>query len=316
MPVKKKKKLLRKASAKSVKALASKTAKASAKLKKTDSKIKSDLVKLKAELAKLKKNPKAKKRELNEYNLFMRKQLRLGKTFKQAVAAWKRFKKLLSKRKPSAYNSFIASQLKQGRSFPQAVAFWKAQKKGAKLKQKVKIRRVVVKAKPKLKYRTRIKRVLVKSKPKIKYRIRTRIIEKPVEPAEKTEVISLPVQIEDIVEKVSKKLKYPEHGLPVEEIAYRMLTLYFEELARLGLKRNVSLNELVDIYQYSLNKISQKLGNSEKSLLHEEEIAHRIVKLYFLELARFGRKRTTSLDELIDAYFLVLSKIGPAPKTA
>src|SRR3989338_3437437 len=41
---------------------------------------------------KLKKNPKMKKRQLNEYNLFMRRQLKAGKTFMQAVRLWKRLK--------------------------------------------------------------------------------------------------------------------------------------------------------------------------------------------------------------------------------
>ena len=261
--------------------------------------------KLKTELGKLKKNPKAKKRELNEYNLFMRKQLRAGKNFKQAAVAWNRFKKLQTKRKPSAYNSFIASQLKQGRSFAQAVAFWKSQKKGTKLKQKIKIKRVLVKAKPQVKYRTRLKRVLVRQKPKIKYVTRTKIIEKPA-------VIELPAEIKEIQmpsAEAKKVSKIPEHGLPIEEISYRLLTVYFQDLARHGLKRSVSLSELVDAYHFSLQKVEQKLGSQQKTLLHEEEIAFRIVKLYFFELARFGKKRTTTLEELLNAYFFVLSRL-------
>jgi len=210
MPVRKKKPL-RKASAKSVKALASKTAKSNAKFRKADSRIKAELSKLQNGLAKLEKNPKAKKRELNEYNLFMRRQLRLGKTFRQAVAAWKRFKKLLSKRKPSAYNSFIASQLKQGKSFKDSVALWKRLKSGRPGKT-----RTV----------TKIKRVLVKSKPKVKYVVRTKFVEKPADAT-----AFLPVEIEKIAERIAKKIKEPEHGLPIEEIAHRMLTLYFEEPA-------------------------------------------------------------------------------------
>jgi hypothetical protein len=301
MPVGKKKKAIRKASAKSVKTLANKTLKTNAKFRKADIKIKLELSKLQNELAKLKKNPKSKKRQLNEYNLFMRRQLRLGKTFKQAVAAWNKFKKLQNKRKPSAYNSFIASQLKQGKSFKSAVALWKRLKSGNI---------------PKAKKPSRIIRIIRKPKQVIKYITRTRIVEKPVIVEKPSDVtISLPVEIEKIAERIAKKIKAPEHGLPVEEIAHRMLTLYFETLARLGLKRSVSLSELVDIYQSCLIKISQKLGKPEKDLLHEEEIAHRLVKLYFLELAHFGKKRTTSLDELIEAYFFVLSRISPIPKT-
>lgn len=342
MPVKKKTSPARKATTKSVKSLAKKTAqsnaklkraaaklkksnvsleKTDAKLKRTDAKLKSDFSKLKTELSKLKKSPKAKKRELNEYNLFMRKQLRAGKNFKQAAVAWNRFKKLQNKREPSAYNSFIASQLKQGKTFKQSVALWKSLKSGRKPRArtivKTKIKRVLVKAKPKLKYRTRVKRVIVKAKPKIKrivvrqkpkirYRTRTRIVEKPIAVEQPAEAKLLPA----IAAEMKKVSKIPEHGLPLEELSYRLLTVYFQDLARHGLKRSVSLSELVDAYQFAWKRLEQKLGKPEKSLLHEEEIAFRLVKLYFFELARFGKKRTTTLEELLDAYFFVLQKIA------
>ncbi|MBN1941508.1 MAG: hypothetical protein JW772_04995 [Candidatus Diapherotrites archaeon] len=365
----------KKATVKSLKSLAKKSAK-------TDASLKSELAKLKQDVSNLQKKPKVKKRMVNEYNLFMRKQLRSGRTFKQAVLAWNRFKKLQSKKKPSAYNSFMASQLKQGRSFKEAVALWKkfgrespatfvrttalartispkkrkpAKKQVAKKKpvRKAKKRKPARKrSKPKRKtiVRTKIKRVIVRPKPIIKYR--TRVVEKPVAApvVEKPIVLPAPrpeetamiheaktIEKEKILEKIKeieksvpekedvsaemallkaasrkdrKLLKDLEHGLPVEELANRLLSVYFEDLARKGFKRSITLEELVKVYTHLLERLEVRLGNPKKSLLHEEEVAYRIVKLYFLELANHGLKRTMSIDELTDAYFFVLNRIN------
>lgn len=44
--------------------------------------------------------------------------------------------------------------------------------------------------------------------------------------------------------------------------------------------------------------------------LSNEEIAARIVGTYFKEVARLGFKRQLSLDETMNAYYYVLSKLG------
>ena len=44
--------------------------------------------------------------------------------------------------------------------------------------------------------------------------------------------------------------------------------------------------------------------------LSNEEIAARIVGVYFKEVARLGLKRSLSLDETMNAYYYVLSKLG------
>lgn len=44
--------------------------------------------------------------------------------------------------------------------------------------------------------------------------------------------------------------------------------------------------------------------------LANEEIAARIVAIYFKEVARAGFKRSLSLDETMNAYYYVLSKLG------
>ena len=44
--------------------------------------------------------------------------------------------------------------------------------------------------------------------------------------------------------------------------------------------------------------------------LSNEDVAARIVQIYFKEIARLGYKRTLTLDETINAYYYVLSKLG------
>ena len=57
----------------------------------------------------------------------MRSQIKSGKTFKQAVALWKKRRKMMKgnqRFKRTAYNIFISSQLKQGKTMKQAIAAW------------------------------------------------------------------------------------------------------------------------------------------------------------------------------------------------
>jgi hypothetical protein len=49
--------------------------------------------------------------------------------------------------------------------------------------------------------------------------------------------------------------------------------------------------------------------------LSNEEIAARIVDIYFKEIARLGFKRTLNLDEVINAYYYTLSKLGDKEKS-
>lgn len=43
--------------------------------------------------------------------------------------------------------------------------------------------------------------------------------------------------------------------------------------------------------------------------MNDEEVAFRIVRLYFQEIARLGFKRTLDLDQMIDAYFYTLKQL-------
>lgn len=44
--------------------------------------------------------------------------------------------------------------------------------------------------------------------------------------------------------------------------------------------------------------------------MNDEEVAFRIVRLYFEEIARLGFKRQLDIDQIINAYFYTLKKLG------
>lgn len=204
-----------------------------------------ELAKLKKELAELARKPGTKKKQLSEYNLFIRRHLKAGKTFKQAVALWKksrRFEKraLAKKKKPAKRK--VKRRVKR--------------KPARKPKRKRKTRRKAVK-KPKPK----LKRKKVRKKPKIKTRTITRtkriVVEKPVFPTE---------EFGAMFERVAEKIK-PEPAvirgedslsLSDEEVAYRIVNLYFQDIARLGVKRGLSLDEIINAYLYALERARKK----------------------------------------------------------
>lgn len=59
--------------------------------------------------------------------------------------------------------------------------------------------------------------------------------------------------------------------IPDEEIALRIVKLYFEEIARVGFKRNLTLDSILNAYFYSLHKLKNKDKEMKKiSKLIEE----------------------------------------------
>ena len=44
-------------------------------------------------------------------------------------------------------------------------------------------------------------------------------------------------------------------------------------------------------------------------MMNDEEVAFRIVRLYFEEIARLGFKRTLDLDQMINSYFYTLKQL-------
>jgi len=49
--------------------------------------------------------------------------------------------------------------------------------------------------------------------------------------------------------------------------------------------------------------------------MNDEEVAFRIVRLYFEDVARLGFKRQLDLDQMINAYFYTLKKLKGKDKT-
>jgi len=43
-----------------------------------------------------------------------------------------------------------------------------------------------------------------------------------------------------------------------EEVAFRIVRLYFEEIARLGFKRQLDLDQMINSYFYTLKKVQTK----------------------------------------------------------
>ena len=280
-----------------------------------------EIAKLKDEVAKLIGKSKGKSKKVNskrisEYNLFIRKQIKSGYTFVQAVREWNRYQALMSKdkRRPSAYNQFIGSQMRLGKTFAQAVALWKLAKAGKLGKKgstrtvtKTVVRTRTIKSKPTIKYRTRtikvkpeiitkIRRVATKPRVITKTVVRTRTIKS------KPEVIT---KIRRVATKprIITKIQYRNRSVPVEKTRI--------------VKQDVDYDKIKSMFSTALSNASLKSDSKSVSVTSikksvvadEEEIAFNIVQTYFKEIARFGFKKQLTLDEIIDAYIYSLARV-------
>ncbi len=248
-----------------------------------------EIAKLKEDIQKLKVKNKDKKntRRVTEYNLFIRKQINSGLTFEKAVKEWNKYKKLESKntRRPSAYNQFIGSQMRLGKTFEESVALWRLAKSGKLGKKgttrtitKIKYKTRNIKSKPQV--ITKVKKVSTKPKviTKIKYRTKkvpittTKTVEKEIDydriramlltavntsTVSKNEVSSKSISVTDIKKAVSAD---------DEEIAFKLIQTYFIEIARFGLKKQLTLDEIIDSYIYSLARVkrNESIGLDDK----------------------------------------------------
>jgi hypothetical protein len=61
-----------------------------------------------------------------------------------------------------------------------------------------------------------------------------------------------------------------------EEVAFRIVRLYFEEIARLGFKRQLDLEQIINAYFYTLKKLGDKESMMEKAIqrMVKEEVAN------------------------------------------
>jgi hypothetical protein len=62
------------------------------------------------------------------------------------------------------------------------------------------------------------------------------------------------------------------HKLSDEEVAYRVVSIYFENVARLGFKRQLDLDAVVNAYLYTLSRIQKK----EVEMKSMEEVVKRL----------------------------------------
>jgi len=58
-----------------------------------------------------------------------------------------------------------------------------------------------------------------------------------------------------------------------EEISMRIVRLYFEEIARLGFKRSLDLDQMINAYFYTLKKLKDKdaMKNATVKVIKEEK---------------------------------------------
>lgn len=225
-------------------------AKSTKKLSGQNTAIQAELAKLREDLNKSKgKQPK---RQLSMYNLFVKKQIEQGKTFEQATKSWKSSRAVIE-------NPELAK--KPGKTKTRTIT-----------KTKTVIKRVPGKT-----------RTIVKKVPVVKTVIRRvqnsnesslRGIMKELS-ALKTEVQSMdshPVAVKEVrpMSKPTMKMEVGEKALTNEEVAVRLTRLYFEEIARLGFKRRLDFDSIINAYYYCL----QRLHNKDKEL----DIMRRIVE--------------------------------------
>jgi len=121
-----------------------------------------------------------------------------------------------------------------------------AKKKAALKKKAVKKHRL---KKPAKKPKPKKKPV---KKPKRKPSKRSRVVREPVIPLAKIDAI--------ISQAVKRTSSAPTSDglIPDEEIALRAVNLYFQQVARLGLKRSLDLDEVINAYFYSLARVKRK----------------------------------------------------------
>ncbi len=308
------------------------------KQKKTNVEQSSEIEKLKSDINMLKKKKKFNTSHVSEYNIFIRKQIRSGLTFLQAVKQWNRYKSLESrnKRRPSAYNQFIGSQMRLGKTWKQSVALWKLAKAGKlgkkgstktitktvvrtrtiKSKPTIKYRTRTITSKPKIKYRTRTitskptikyRTRTITSKPKIKYRTRTIESKPKIKYRTRTKTVVKVKRVNSKPKVVVKKVRVRSKPKVVTKIKYRTKSAPQKVVTRV-VERGTGI-DAATLHEMISSLSTKSVSSSSSSGVDDEAIAFRVIQTYFSEVARFGMKKQLSLDEIINAYFYALARV-------
>lgn len=212
-----------------------------------------EMEKLREDMEKLSKK-KTPKKQLSEYNLFMRRQLNDGKTFTQAVRTWKAYKA----GKPLVKTRVVKKTVVRRVKVPS--------KPKIKYRTRTLTKTVVKKAKPKVITRTVVRRVpskpkvitrtVVRKVPVTKTRTVVRTVKVPSQPAVVKEPSSVKA-FEAIVSRI-KESEVEKMHLSEEELAVRLVSLYFEEIARMGFKRQLELDDVINAYYHALSKLKAR----------------------------------------------------------
>lgn len=224
--------------AKGDKKLTKSLAKSTKKLSTQNTAIQEELAKLREDLTKSKgKQPK---RQLSMYNLFVKKQIEQGKTFEEATKLWKSSRKVIE-------NPELANVKPKTRT-----------KTITKTKVVVKkVPKIVVRKVPM--YDPNANSVSKETKESLNKVMRELN-------ALKTEMSSAVPEVQSMSMPKNHKpfpsLMQSSSDLSNEEVAVRLTRLYFEEIARLGFKRRLDFDAIINAYYYCL----QRLENKDKEM--------------------------------------------------
>lgn len=280
--------------------------KSTRKLSNQNTEIKAELDKLSSAVAALKKGKPVKgveKRELSMYNLFVRKQIQQGKTFNEAVRAWPQYRNLIEN--PNLVKKARTRTITKTKTVVKKVPVVKT--------------RTVVRKIPVVKTRTIVKRIpasdaktatqlealkkeILGNMPKDSQMNAVRkelsaikdemqAMEKDMSRAQKSSSIPVSSSQKDSVSSSSHKTMthtqkvmemMQDKGIPDEQVAAQLVKLYFEEIARLGFKRSLDLDSIINAYFYCL----QRLQHREKEL----EVMRKIVEREETKIASEGKR--------------------------
>ncbi len=210
--------------------------------------IKAEFSKLSNEIKNLKTKGAQPKRELSMYNLFVRKQIQQGNTFEGAVKLWK-----------SSRNAIEHPEKARGKTKTRTRTITKTKVVVRKVPHVV-VRKVPI-------YSPTASNAKLSSETKESLNKVMRELS-----ALKTEMSSLGnVQpVSKAVRHVPSISKMMGSELADEEVAVRLTRLYFEEIARLGFKRRLDFDAIINAYYYCI----QRLQNKDKEL----EVMRKIVE--------------------------------------
>ncbi len=200
-----------------------------------DEKQSKELEKLRADLEALKKKG-TKKKKLSAYNLFVRRQLLIGKTFAQAARLWKNPNAKTAKPKSKKPAKAKPAKRKPGKPKP-AESIKSNYLKD--LVQELKIHRQEVSS-----VKGHLNSVVDRLKSGEKAMLVSMLERKAAEP-------------EDVQASGTEKVSD-------EETAVKLAGLYFKEVARLGFKRSLELDSVINAYFYALARIRRKEFESKE----------------------------------------------------